>query len=65
LDSINFWSMDRAYSESSTDGSGFVLEAKNGNKYRIVQCSNCMILDLIEMRNNLLKFTDLKKDKIF
>ena len=65
LDSINFWSMDRAYSESSTDGSSFVLEAKNGNKYRIVECSNCAVLDLIYLRDDLLKFTDLKKDKIF
>lgn len=65
LDSINFWSMDREYSESDTDGSSFVLEAKNGDKYRIVQCTNCVVLDLIHMRNDLLKFTDLKKDKIY
>jgi hypothetical protein len=65
LDSINFWSMDREYYQSDTDGSSFVIEAKNGNKYRSVKCTNCVLLDLIYMRNDLLKFTDLKKDRIY
>lgn len=65
LDSINFWSMDRKYYESDTDGSSFLLEAKNGDKYRSVKCINCRLLALIYMRNDLLKLTDLKNDRIY
>ena len=65
LDSIDFWSYQHVLYKSMSDGSGFILEAKNGSKYNIVNCSNCDAKYLIEIRDELLKFTNLKKDEIY
>lgn len=66
LDSINFWILDHGYSSGDTDGSAFSLEVKNGNKYNVVECSNCEEDELIYIRNEILKkFTNLKKEEIY
>jgi len=65
IDSIGFWSLQHVYYESAMDGSGFLLEARNGDKYNSVVCNNCEVKDLIAIRNEILKFTTLKEDEIY
>jgi hypothetical protein len=65
IDSTDFWSYEKSYYESVTDGSGFCLEVKYRNKYNIVDCSNCKVTTLIYLRNELLKLTNLKHNEIY
>ena len=66
LDSLDFWTIrPHVFNKLAADGSGFLLEAKDGNKYNAVNCINCESKTLIQVRNELLRFTNLKKDEIY
>lgn len=65
IDSADFFSFKNSYFESTHDGSGFLLEVKNGNSYHCVYCSNCVVKELIYLRDEILKVTNLKKDEIY